>query len=57
MFVFALLQGAYIYLDKGIVNNQNKIIGISVIIVTIIAIIQNFVSNAYYDRAGNLCFG
>ncbi|MDD3012725.1 MAG: O-antigen ligase family protein [Candidatus Gastranaerophilales bacterium] len=56
MFIFALFQGVFIYLDKGIENNQNKIIGISVIIVTLIAIIQNFVSNAYYDRAGNILF-
>jgi|GEM_PF-2808792 len=56
MFIFALFQGISIYLDKGIVNNENKIIGISVIIVTLIAIIQNFVSNAYYDRAGNILF-
>jgi len=56
MFVFALFQGAYIFLDRGIENNQNRIIGISVIIIAIIAMIQNYVSNAYYDRAGNLLY-
>jgi O-antigen ligase len=56
IFAFILIQGIAIFTDKETINNQNKIIGTSIIIIALITIIQNFVSNAFYDRAGNIIF-
>lgn len=56
MFIFAMVQGISIYLDNAVTNMQHKIIGVSIVILALIAIIQNFFSNAYYDRACNVLY-
>lgn len=56
IFIFILFQGISIFRDKNVTNNQNKIIGVSVIVISLITMIQNFVSNAFYDRAANIIF-
>ncbi|OGI04071.1 MAG: hypothetical protein A2104_00130 [Candidatus Melainabacteria bacterium GWF2_32_7] len=56
IFIFLLFQGISIFMDKGIPENHNRIIGTSIIVITVITMIQNFVSNAYYDRAANVIF-
>jgi O-antigen ligase len=56
MFIFAMFQGISIYIDRTVTNQQHKIIGASVIIISLVAIIQNFFSNAYYDRACNVLY-
>ena len=56
IFILLLSQGIAIWADKGIPENQNKIIGTAIIVITVITMIQNFVSNAFYDRATNVMF-
>lgn len=55
-FIFILFQGISIFAKKGIINNYNKLIGASIIVIASITMIQNFASNAFYDRAGNIIF-
>ena len=54
VFLFLIYQGLQMFFDKSCANNQNKIIGVTFLTITIITMIQNFVSNAYYDRAANV---
>jgi len=56
IFLLLIYQGFRILLDSTITSNHNKIIGASIIVVTLITMIQNFVSNAFYDRAVNVIF-
>ncbi|MCK7516050.1 MAG: hypothetical protein MZV70_76815 [Desulfobacterales bacterium] len=52
IFLLILFKGISIFFDFSLPNNQNRLIGATLIIIALITIIQNFVSNAFYDRAG-----
>jgi len=56
IFLFLLYKGQSIFFDKNLPNNQNRIIGVTLLIIIIITCIQNYVSNAFYDRSGNIIF-
>lgn len=56
IFIFILFKGLSVFFDKEITNHNSKIIGVSIIVITVITMIQNFVSNAFYDRAANVIF-
>ncbi|MFH0702466.1 MAG: O-antigen ligase family protein [bacterium] len=56
IFILILFQGISIFFSQETINNQSKMIGISIITITLITMVQNFVSNAFYDRSGNIFF-
>jgi O-antigen ligase len=53
IFAMIILKGV-----KGLLNKDisDKITGISIISIALITLIQNYVSNAFYDRAGNIIY-
>jgi len=56
IFLALIHKGITMFSSKHSANNQHKIIGIGIITITVITLIQNFVSNAFYDRAVNVIF-
>lgn len=55
-FVCIIFQGIGMLLVSRAGNVAQKVAGASIIVLALIGITQNFASNAFYDRAGNIIF-